>query len=96
MIMLKMEPCGKKCPICSSSLDIDTVVPGSPSIEPGTKPEKGDATFCFQCRSILVFNEALEPVIPTSAQFYAIAHNEGFYHFVKEIEAARAAKPNMN
>lgn len=91
-----MEPCGKKCQICASSLNIDTVVPGSPAMEPGMKPEKGDATFCFQCRSILVFDEALEPVIPTSVQFYTIAHNRDFYRFVKQIDAARAAKPNMN
>lgn len=94
--MLKLSAQNKNCPQCGDKLDIDTVVPGQGGIDQSLKPEPGDVTFCFGCRTPIVFNEALNLVVPGEDEMYFIRQDPGFYRMVEQIDAARAAKPNMN
>lgn len=98
--MNKAKPQGKLCPICGEKLDINTYVPeiSEPGIAPKAPidPMQDDVTFCFKCRTVLVFNESLNVVIPDDYKLYEITHSPEFRHFVETIDTARASKPNLN
>jgi hypothetical protein len=90
---MKGKPQNKSCPVCGHPLDIDTYVPGQP--EP-VEIEPGDITFCFECRTIFVFNLALNIVLPDEQTLHKIAHDPDFYRFVDQIDTARKNKINLN
>lgn len=93
---MKAAPQGKKCPVCGEGLDIDTLVPGQGGIDYSIKPEPDDVSFCFKCRTVLVFNDAMNLVVPNKEQLYYIINDEGFHRFINQIDQAQANKPNMN
>jgi hypothetical protein len=92
---MKGKPQNKNCPVCGLPLDINTYVPGQAGKEP-VDVESGDVTFCFSCRTVFVINEALNIVIPDEDELYEITHDEGFYHFVNQVDQARKNKINLN
>lgn len=93
---MKVAPLGKNCPVCQKSLDINTFLPGQGDVDKSIKPEPNDITYCFNCDSVLVFNEAIEIVVPNEIQLYYIVHDPDFARFVMQIKEARKIKPNMN
>lgn len=92
---MKGKAQNKDCPVCGNSLDIDTYVPGQAAKEPVDISE-GDITFCFNCRTILKMNKALNIVVPDEIEQNEIWNDEDFQNFIGEIDNARKIKPNMN
>jgi hypothetical protein len=100
--MTKAKPQNKNCPVCGECLDINTFVPAELG-EDGTPEEKepvdikpDDITFCFQCRTVLIINQALNIVVPDDDTLYEITHDEDFYHFINKIDQARKNQINLN
>ena len=96
---MKSKPINKDCPCCNKPLDINTLVPGQPAmVEESEMPdvEPGDVTFCFQCRTVLVINEALNVVVPDPFTLMQIVGNPNFHSFSNEIDTAMKSTPNMN
>lgn len=85
----------KNCPVCGLPLDINTYVPGEASTQP-VEVNAGDVTFCFNCRTTLVFNQALNIVVPDEETLFEIEQHPGFHQMVNQIDDARRNKPNMN
>jgi len=92
---MKGKPTNQNCPVCNQSLNIDTYVPGAQKIEP-VDVETDDITFCFKCRSVLVFDEQLNIVVPDEETLYYITHDPSFHRFISEIDNARKNKPSLN
>ena len=92
---MKAKPQKKDCPVCGKCLDIDTYLPGEAGNEPATI-EPGDITFCFSCRTVLIFNDALNIVTPDEDKLWEITHDPDFHHFVNQIDQARKQKINLN
>lgn len=94
---MKAEPQHKNCPVCGNCLDIDTYIPGEQSgPDKSIQVAPDDITFCFECRSVLIFNEALNVVTPTDDELYYITHDPDFHRFIDQIDLARKNKPNLN
>lgn len=85
----------KMCSVCGKPLDIDTFVPGESTKEP-VEVESGDITFCFNCRTVLIINEAFNIVVPDEDELYEIVHDEDFHYFISQIDDARKNKINLN
>ncbi len=99
--MLKGKPQNKNCPVCGEGLDINTYVPAEINDKVATDKEPveitpDDITFCFQCRTVLVFNNALNVVVPDENTLYHITRDPDFHHFVNRIDQARKNKINPN
>lgn len=92
---MKAEPQNKDCPVCGKCLDIDTYVIGEAN-QTKAEIQPDDITFCFGCRTVLVFNQALNIVVPDADTLYEITHDPDFHRFINKIDNARSIKPNMN
>lgn len=96
---MKAAPQHKNCPVCGKCLDINTYIPALPgddSKKPIKEIEPYDVTFCFECRTVLVFNQALNIVTPDEDMLYEITHDPDFHRFIGQIDQARKNKPNLN
>lgn len=99
---MKAKPQHKNCPVCGECLDINTYVPaeigedGKPKDKEPVDVNPDDITFCFKCRTVLIFNDALNVVIPDEETLWQIAHSEDFHHFINRIDQAMKIKPNLN
>ena len=92
---MQAKPQGKNCPVCGKCLDIDTFVVGEKT-DDEIEPQPDDVTFCFGCRTVLIFNQALNVVVPDEDAFLEITHDPDFHRFINRIDDARRIKPNMN
>lgn len=92
---MRSAPQNKDCPVCGKCLDINTYVPGEAGKAP-VEVEPGDITFCFECRTVLVFNDSMNVVTPDEQTLYEVTHDPDFYHFVNQIDQARKNKINLN
>jgi hypothetical protein len=92
---MKGKPTNQVFPSCSNSLNIDTFVPGTSINEP-IEVQTDDVTFCFSCRTVLVFDEDLKIVIPGPEMLFYIISDPGFNMFISQIDNARKNKPSLN
>jgi hypothetical protein len=81
------------CPICGYSLDIDTKIIGP---EEQSDPKAGDITMCWNCTSVLIFNKAINLVIPNQKELADITADPRYQLLLNTVTASKRRKINLN
>jgi len=87
-----IDPENKNCPICGYSLDAHTRIDDSEPVEPTV----GDISFCFNCSSLLEFNQGLRLVIPSAETVSGLNNNPVLMAQISAIRLAIKNKPSQN